>query len=57
VVTPYQSQALSGATTEVVQNHCIFAFPDHVGIILSPTALHLLTNALDPAHATPVFCG
>jgi triacylglycerol esterase/lipase EstA (alpha/beta hydrolase family) len=57
VVTPYRSQALAGASNHVVQDHCIFAFPDHVGMIISPTALHLMTNALDPAHATTVYCG
>lgn len=59
VVTPYRTQALSGSNVDndVVQHHCLVAVPDHVTIILSPTALHLVTNALDPAHATPVFCG
>lgn len=59
VVTPYQTQALSGPNVRnfVVQNNCIFAVPDHVTIMFSPTALHHVTNALDPAHATPVYCG
>ncbi|MFF2548554.1 esterase/lipase family protein [Kitasatospora sp. NPDC058063] len=59
VVTPWRTQFLSGpgVDNEVVQGHCPVSLVEHVGIAFSPTALHLVTNALDPAHATPVFCG
>ncbi|WP_412543813.1 alpha/beta fold hydrolase [Longispora sp. K20-0274] len=59
VVTPWRTQQLSGAnvTNLVVQDSCLVAFPEHVAMAFSPTALHHVTNALDPAHATPVFCG
>jgi triacylglycerol esterase/lipase EstA (alpha/beta hydrolase family) len=59
VVTPYQSQRLSGAnvTNIVVQNHCLVDVAEHVLIANDPTAMHLVLNALDPAHATPVLCG
>ncbi|MER8104279.1 alpha/beta fold hydrolase [Kitasatospora sp. NPDC094016] len=59
VVTPWRTQFLTGPAVdnEVLQNHCPITLAEHVAIAFSPTALHLVTNALDPAHATPVFCG
>ncbi|GIG56643.1 lipase [Longispora fulva] len=59
VVTPYRTQFLSGpdVANRVVQDSCPVAIPEHVAMAFSPTALHHVTNALDPAHATPVFCG
>lgn len=59
VVTPWRTQFLSGpgVDNEVVQGHCPVSLVEHVGIAFSPTALHLVANALDPAHATPVLCG
>ncbi|MFI2612201.1 esterase/lipase family protein [Kitasatospora sp. NPDC018619] len=59
VVTPWRTQFLSGpdVDNQVVQEHCPVSLVEHVGIAFSPTALHLVTNALDPAHATPVLCG
>ncbi|MFH9353723.1 esterase/lipase family protein [Kitasatospora sp. NPDC017646] len=59
VVTPWRTQFLNGpdVDNEVLQDHCPVALAEHVAIAFSPTALHLVTNALDPAHATPVFCG
>ncbi|MEU3569143.1 alpha/beta fold hydrolase [Kitasatospora sp. NPDC036755] len=59
VVTPWRTQFLSGpdVDNEVVQQHCPISLVEHVGVAFSPTVLHLVTNALDPAHATPVFCG
>ncbi|MFE4398257.1 MULTISPECIES: esterase/lipase family protein [unclassified Kitasatospora] len=59
VVTPWRTQFLSGpdVDNQVVQEHCPVSLVEHVGIAFSPTALHLVTNALDPGHATPVFCG
>ncbi|WTA50625.1 alpha/beta fold hydrolase [Kitasatospora purpeofusca] len=65
VVTPYRSQFLDGAggagaaavDNEVVQAHCPLSLAEHVAVAFAPTVLHLVTNALDPAHATPVLCG
>ena len=59
VVTPWRTQFLNGpdVDNEVLQDHCPVTLAEHVAIAFSPTALHLVTNALDPAHATPVFCG
>ncbi|MFJ8627703.1 esterase/lipase family protein [Kitasatospora sp. NPDC093550] len=59
VVTPWRTQFLSGPGVDnvVLQDHCPISLTEHVAIAFSPTALHLVTNALDPAHATPVFCG
>ncbi|MFI9331511.1 esterase/lipase family protein [Kitasatospora sp. NPDC052868] len=58
VVTPYRTQFLSGPNVHnvVLQEHCPVSLAEHVAIAFSPTALHLVANALDPAHATPVFC-
>jgi triacylglycerol esterase/lipase EstA (alpha/beta hydrolase family) len=59
VVTPWRTQFLSGPGVDnvVLQDHCPISLAEHVAIAFSPTALHLVTNALDPAHATPAFCG
>ncbi|MFB7909973.1 esterase/lipase family protein [Kitasatospora sp. NPDC056076] len=59
VVTPWRTQFLNGSDVDnqVLQDHCPVTLAEHVAIAFSPTALHLVTNALDPAHATPVFCG
>ncbi|MEV6520819.1 alpha/beta fold hydrolase [Longispora sp. NPDC051575] len=59
VVTPYRSQFLSGpdVANRVVQDSCLVAVPEHVAMAFSPTALHHVTNALDPSRATPVYCG
>ena len=58
IATPYQSQFLSGPDVDnvVVQSQCPLDVTDHLGIVNDPTALHLVTNALDPQHATPVTC-
>ncbi|WP_395298485.1 esterase/lipase family protein [Kitasatospora hibisci] len=59
VVTPYRSQFLGGPNVDnvVLQERCPISLAEHVAIAFSPTALHLVANALDPAHATPVLCG
>ncbi|MFD8754000.1 esterase/lipase family protein [Kitasatospora sp. NPDC059577] len=59
VVTPWRTQFLNGPGVDdvVLQDRCPISLVEHVGIAFSPTALHLVTNALDPAHATPVLCG
>jgi pimeloyl-ACP methyl ester carboxylesterase len=48
VVTPYQSQALSGdsVTNVVVQDRCAGDHTEHVGIIYDPVALQWTRNAL-----------
>ena len=58
VVTPYQSQALSGATVTnvVLQDRCPIDLTDHVGIIYDPVALQWVVNALGRAGpADPGF--
>ncbi|GAA4996996.1 esterase/lipase family protein [Kitasatospora paranensis] len=59
VVTPYRTQRLSGSnvTNVTIQDSCPIDLAEHVLIAFDPTALHYVVNALDPAHATPVFCG
>ncbi|MFG3229462.1 esterase/lipase family protein [Kitasatospora sp. NPDC048194] len=59
VVTPWRTQFLNGpdVDNQVLQDHCPLTLAEHVAIAFSPTALHLVANALDPAHATPVLCG
>ena len=48
VVTPYESQALSGSTVTnvVLQKRCPDDITDHVGIIYDPVALQWTLNAL-----------
>jgi pimeloyl-ACP methyl ester carboxylesterase len=56
VVTPYQSQALQGATNVVLQDRCPEDITDHVGIIYDPIALQWTMNALErPGPADPAF--
>jgi pimeloyl-ACP methyl ester carboxylesterase len=56
VVTPYQSQALEGATNVVLQDRCPEDITDHVGIIYDPIALQWTLNALGrPGAADPAF--
>jgi pimeloyl-ACP methyl ester carboxylesterase len=58
VVTPYQSQALSGATVTnvVLQDRCAGDLTEHVGIIYDPVALQWARNALLRAGpANPAF--
>jgi triacylglycerol esterase/lipase EstA (alpha/beta hydrolase family) len=59
VVTPYQSQFLSGANVNnvLVQNLCPLDLSEHAAIgLLDLIAFHEVINALDPAHATPTTC-
>ncbi|MET7331015.1 alpha/beta fold hydrolase [Nonomuraea sp. NPDC005650] len=58
VVTPYASAFLDGprVTDIVLQKQCPLNISDHLAIAYDARALHLVTNALDPAHATPVDC-
>src|ERR1700759_2244071 len=58
IVTPYPSAFLSGAnvTNIVLQNVCPLDQTDHIGIADDTVALHLVLNALDPAHPQAVPC-
>jgi len=58
VVTPYASAFLSGpgVTNIVLQNVCPLDLTDHIGIADDTVALHLVLNALDPAHPVKVPC-
>jgi triacylglycerol esterase/lipase EstA (alpha/beta hydrolase family) len=59
VVTPYTSAFLTGSavTNITVQDQCATDTSDHLQLPYDPVALHDVTNALDPTHATPVSCG
>jgi triacylglycerol esterase/lipase EstA (alpha/beta hydrolase family) len=58
VVTPYTTQFLGGpeVTNITLQNQCILDLGDHLSMPYDSVALHDVTNALDPAHATPPTC-
>jgi triacylglycerol lipase len=49
VVTPYQSQALSGdtVTNVVMQDRCPADLTDHIAIPYDPVALQWVVNALE----------
>ncbi|MGW0121945.1 esterase/lipase family protein [Streptomyces sp. NPDC003327] len=59
VVTPYRSQYLSGpnVTNVLIQDRCALDLSEHVAIgTVDRVAFHEVSNALDPAHATPTTC-
>ena len=58
VVTPYTSAFLSGsAVTNIrLQDRCFLDFVGHIAIITDANVFQYVKNALDPAHAAPVFC-
>ncbi|QFQ96230.1 alpha/beta fold hydrolase [Streptomyces phaeolivaceus] len=59
VVTPYRSQFLVGPNVRniVIQDLCALDLSEHAAIgLLDRIAFHEVTNALDPAHATPTTC-
>ncbi|WP_030322378.1 esterase/lipase family protein [Streptomyces sp. NRRL B-3229] len=59
VVTPYQSQFLSGSGVHnvLLQDLCPLDLSEHVAIgLFDRIAFHEVANALDPAHATPTTC-
>ncbi|MEH0422157.1 esterase/lipase family protein [Streptomyces sp. B21-083] len=59
VVTPYRSQFLSGSDVHnvVIQDLCPLDLSEHAAVgLLDRIAFHEVTNALDPAHATPTTC-
>ncbi|MEV0222537.1 alpha/beta fold hydrolase [Streptomyces sp. NPDC050704] len=59
VVTPYRSQYLDGPNVRnvLVQDLCAVDLSEHAGLgLFNRIAFHEVTNALDPAHATPTTC-
>jgi triacylglycerol esterase/lipase EstA (alpha/beta hydrolase family) len=59
VVTPYQSQFLSGSNVKniVLQNLCAVDLSEHVAIgTTDKIVLHEVVNQLDPAHASTTNC-
>lgn len=59
VVTPYQSQFLSGSGVNnvLIQDLCPLDLSEHAAIgLLDLIAFHEVANALDPAHATATTC-
>ncbi|MFF7951312.1 esterase/lipase family protein [Streptomyces griseorubiginosus] len=59
VVTPYQSQFLSGSGVHnvLLQDLCPLDLSEHVAIgLFDRIAFHEVANALDPARATPTTC-
>lgn len=59
VVTPYRSQFLSGPNVRnvVVQDLCALDLSEHAAVgLIDRIAFHEVTNALDPARATPTTC-
>jgi triacylglycerol lipase len=56
VVFPYTVGIEPGMTNWVLQDFCALDFSDHVQIPASRTAIDLVLNALDPAHAHTPRC-
>ncbi|MEU3372060.1 alpha/beta fold hydrolase [Streptomyces sp. NPDC006660] len=59
VVTPYRTQFLTGADVRnvLIQDKCALDLSEHVAMGLTDrVTYHEVTNALDPAHATPTTC-
>lgn len=58
VVTPYQSQYLSGSNVHNirVQDQCFLDYSGHLGLAFDHVALRDVLNALDPAHAKGTIC-
>ncbi|WP_051790972.1 esterase/lipase family protein [Amycolatopsis jejuensis] len=58
LVTPTETSFVRepGVTNEYVQDTCPFDPVGHVGEAYDLNVWHLVTNALDPAHATKFFC-
>ena len=58
VITPYTSAFLTGSTVTNIrlQDRCLLDQTDHLGIADDIVALHLMLNALDPAHPQLVPC-
>jgi triacylglycerol esterase/lipase EstA (alpha/beta hydrolase family) len=59
VVTPYRTQFLTGSSVKnvLIQDKCALDLSEHALVGLTDrVAFHEVTNALDPAHATPTTC-
>lgn len=59
IVTPIETSFVRepGVTNIVVQDVCPTDFVGHIGLVFDPGVYDMVTNALDPAGATPVECG
>jgi len=58
VVMPSTSSFIPepGVTNLYVQGSCLLDLSDHLALPYDPVAWKLVANALDPAHAQPVWC-
>ncbi|RDG34933.1 esterase/lipase family protein [Streptomyces corynorhini] len=59
IVTPYRSQFLTGSDVRnvLIQDLCPLDLSEHAAIgLIDRIAFHEVTNALDPARATPTTC-
>ena len=58
IATPYDSVFLKGpnVTNILLQDVCNLDYIDHLAASYDSIALHLVLNALDPAHATKPDC-
>ncbi|GGM64414.1 lipase [Longimycelium tulufanense] len=56
--TPYTTAFLDGPDVKniTIQDVCPNNRVEHLGLPADPDAVHLVLNALDPEHATPVRC-
>ena len=59
LVTPHETSFIreAGVKNQFVQDTCPFDPVGHVGLAFDPTVAQLVSNALDPAHASRVVCG
>jgi triacylglycerol esterase/lipase EstA (alpha/beta hydrolase family) len=59
LVTPHETSFVRepGVKNEFVQDTCPLDPVGHVGLAFDPTVAQLVSNALDPAHASRVLCG
>ncbi|MEV6413027.1 alpha/beta fold hydrolase [Kribbella sp. NPDC051718] len=59
LVTPHETSFIreSGVTNQYVQDTCPLDPVGHVGLAFDPTVAQLVSNALDPSHASRVLCG
>lgn len=59
LVTPHETSFVRepGVKNEFVQDSCPLDPVGHVGLAFDPTVAQLVSNALDPVHASRVICG
>jgi hypothetical protein len=58
LVTPHETSFVRkpGVRNEFVQDSCPFDPVGHIGLAFDLDVAQLVTNALDPAHATTITC-